>query len=91
MPGVLMCEAAAQLASYYTKTQEILKEGIIGFGGMEEVRFRGPVRPGDRLILVGKGKRLRKLQTIFAIQGFVGTGMVFHGDIIGVPLAQEES
>ncbi|MGF1582529.1 MAG: 3-hydroxyacyl-ACP dehydratase FabZ family protein [Gemmataceae bacterium] len=90
MPGVLMCEAAAQLASYYTHTQGILKEGIIGFGGMEEVRFRGPVRPGDRLVLVGKGKRLRKLQTIFAVQGFVGTAMVFHGDIIGVPLVPEE-
>lgn len=89
MPGVLMCEAAAQLTSYYTIKEGVIKDAIVGFGGMEAVRFRGVVCPGDRLVLVGKGKRLRRLQTIFNVQGFVGTDMVFHGDIIGVPLSKK--
>ena len=55
LPGVLMCEAAAQLCSYYVVTQGLLQGDFIGFGGMENVRFRGTVRPGDRLVLVGKG------------------------------------
>jgi 3-hydroxyacyl-[acyl-carrier-protein] dehydratase len=89
LPGVLMCEAAAQLTSYYTITQRIVSHNKIGFGGMDEVRFRSPVRPGDRLVLVGKGKRLRRLQTIFNVQGFVQNNLVFHGDVIGVPLVKD--
>jgi 3-hydroxyacyl-[acyl-carrier-protein] dehydratase len=91
MPGVLMCEAAAQLCSYYCVTQGLLQGDFIGFGGLEEVRFRGLVRPGDRLVLVGKGKRLHRRQTIFNVQGFVGSTMVFHADVIGVPMSRQES
>jgi 3-hydroxyacyl-[acyl-carrier-protein] dehydratase len=88
MPGVLVCEAAAQLCAYYVTTQGVIEPGaIMGFGGMDEVRFRGPVRPGDRLVLVSKGQRLRRRQSVFNVQGFVSGQMVFHGDVIGVPLA----
>jgi 3-hydroxyacyl-[acyl-carrier-protein] dehydratase len=86
MPGVLMCEAAAQLLCYYTVKAGVIPDSLVGFGGMEDIRFRSPVKPGDRLVLVGKGKRLRRLQTIFNIQGMVDGNLVFHGDIIGVPL-----
>jgi 3-hydroxyacyl-[acyl-carrier-protein] dehydratase len=61
---------------------------FLGFGGMENVRFRGPVRPGDRLILIGKGTKMHRRQCIFNVQGFVGSTMVFHADIIGVPLVR---
>lgn len=89
MPGVLMCEAAAQLCSYYIMANGLMHGDFLGFGGMENVRFRGPVRPGDRLILVGKGTKMHRRQTIFNVQGFVGTTMVFHADIIGVPLIRQ--
>src|SRR5262245_29203605 len=90
LPGVLMCEAAAQLCAYYTHTAGLLQGDFIGFGGMENVRFRSPVRPGDRLVLIGKGIRLHRRQTVFNVQGFVGPTMVFHADIIGVPLTRKE-
>jgi 3-hydroxyacyl-[acyl-carrier-protein] dehydratase len=90
MPGVLMCEAAAQLCSYYTVTQGLLKGDFIGFAGMEDVRFRGVVRPGDRLVLAGKGVRLDRRRTIFDVQGFVSSTMVFHANVIGVPLFRGE-
>ncbi|MFQ3651034.1 MAG: 3-hydroxyacyl-ACP dehydratase FabZ family protein, partial [Gemmataceae bacterium] len=85
MPGVLMCEAAAQLVSYYIVHIGVLKGDFIGFGGMEEVRFRGVVRPGDRLVLMGKGIRVDRRQSRFLCQAFVGSNLVFHGIIIGVP------
>jgi 3-hydroxyacyl-[acyl-carrier-protein] dehydratase len=88
MPGVLMCEAAAQLCSYYVVTCGLLTGDFIGFGGMENVRFRGAVRPGDRLVLIGKGIRLHRRHTIFNVQGFVGSTMVFQADILGVPLSR---
>lgn len=84
MPGVLMCEAAAQMVSYYVDRAGIKMGDFIAFGGMEKVRFRGIVRPGDRLLLVGKGVRVHRRQTIFNVQGFVGSTLVFHGEIIGV-------
>jgi 3-hydroxyacyl-[acyl-carrier-protein] dehydratase len=89
-PGVLMCEAAAQLCSFYIITQGHGRGDFIGFGGLEKVRFRGQVRPGDRLLLVGKATKLDRRQTIFSLQGFVGSKLVFNGDIIGVPLTREE-
>jgi 3-hydroxyacyl-[acyl-carrier-protein] dehydratase len=87
MPGVLICEAAAQLSSFYCHEIKIVQDGFLGFGGMEDVRFRGPVRPGDRLVLVSKAVRVNRRQTIFEVQGFVDNNMVFHGRIIGVPLS----
>jgi 3-hydroxyacyl-[acyl-carrier-protein] dehydratase len=89
LPGVLMCEAAAQLCSYYTFNRGLLQGDFIGFGGLENVRFRGQVKPGDRLVLIGKGIRLNRRQTVFNVQGFVGPTMVFHADIIGVPLTRD--
>jgi len=86
LPGVLLCEAAAQVCSYYVSKYKIVEGDIFGFGGMEEVRFRGVVRPGDRVLLVGKGIKLNRRQAIFNVQGSVGATMVFHGDIIGMPL-----
>jgi 3-hydroxyacyl-[acyl-carrier-protein] dehydratase len=86
MPGVLMCEAAAQLASYYCYAIKLSEGGFLGFGGMEDVRFRGQVRPGDRLVLVCKAKKVNRRQTVFDTQGFVDNNMVYHGRIIGVVL-----
>ena len=90
-PGVLMCEAAAQLGSYYAVNQGVIDpvQEFLGFGGLEDVRFRGIVRPGDRLVLASKGVRLKRRQSVFNVQGFVGPTMVFHGDVIGVPLDRE--
>jgi 3-hydroxyacyl-[acyl-carrier-protein] dehydratase len=90
MPGVLMCEAAAQLSSFFCHEARIHTEGFIAFGGMEDVRFRGQVKPGDRLLLVAKAVRLHRRHTKFDCQGFVGTNMVFHGKIIGVPITGQD-
>lgn len=89
LPGVLICEAAAQLSSYYIVTAGLLDGDFLGFAGLENARFRGTVKPGDRLVLVGKGIRMNRRGPIVAVQGFVGKTMVFHGDIIGVPLQRD--
>lgn len=90
LPGVLMCEASAQLCSYYTMTQHSIPGDFLGFGGLDEVRFRGTVHPGERLVLVGKEVKFNRRQMIFNVQGFVKDKMVFHGDIIGMPLKKGE-
>jgi len=86
MPGSLICEAAAQLCSFYCHLARLIPSGFLGFGGMEDVWFGGPVRPGDRLVVAGRATKMRHRQTVFSVQGFVCGTMVFHGEIIGVPL-----
>ncbi len=90
MPGVLMCEASAQLCSYYTMKYSEFEGDFLGFSGMENVRFRSPVKPGDRLVLVAKQLKFNRRQMLSNVQGFVKDVMVFHGDIIGVPLKRGE-
>src|SRR5437588_12232739 len=60
LPGVLMCEAAAQLCAYYVCAYSSLGGDFIGFAGLENVRFRGMVKPGDRLILVCRANKLHR-------------------------------
>ncbi|RIK83740.1 MAG: beta-hydroxyacyl-ACP dehydratase [Planctomycetota bacterium] len=87
MPGVIMCEAAAQLASFFSLKYDLLGAAVVGFGGMEEVRFREPVIPGDRLLIVVRGVRVRRGRMIVCdFQGFVRDTMVVEGVIKGVPL-----
>ncbi len=87
MPGVLMCEAAAQLSSYYTQRYNLLDAEVIGFGGLEEVRFREPVRPGDRLVIAVERVRVRpKAMIVCRFQGLVRENVVVDGVIKGVPL-----
>ncbi|MSU79727.1 MAG: beta-hydroxyacyl-ACP dehydratase [Gemmataceae bacterium] len=90
LPGVLMCEASAQLCSYHSMTQHQLAGDFLGFGGMENVRFRSPVKPGDRLILIAKQLKFNRRQTIYSVQAFVKDRLVFNGDIIGVALKRNE-
>jgi len=91
LPGVLMCEAAAQLCSYYVCAHKLVQAEFIGFAGLENVRFRATVRPGDRLVLVGKVIKLHRRQVICTCQAFVGSTMVFHGDVHGVPMSRGDS
>lgn len=84
LPGVLMVECAAQLSSFYYRWLFKEEKRFFGFGGIENVRFRGTVVPGDRLIMVGKCEDIRLRRAIFDCQGFVKGKMVFEGRIIGM-------
>ncbi|MEP9410455.1 MAG: beta-hydroxyacyl-ACP dehydratase [Candidatus Brocadia sp.] len=83
MPGVLMLEAAAQLCTYYYK-KTMQDERFLGFGGIDKVKFRGKVIPGDKLILIAKNNELRSRRAIFDTQGVVNGKLVFEGIIIGM-------
>jgi 3-hydroxyacyl-[acyl-carrier-protein] dehydratase len=52
MPGVLMVEAIAQIGILLVlATREERRGRNTLFAGIEDVRFRRPVKPGDRLLL----------------------------------------
>jgi len=58
LPGVLMLESAAQMCSYFSQRYDLLGCEMIGFGGLEEVKFRDPV-------LVRRNTRLSVPQSLF--------------------------
>lgn len=67
MPGVLIVEALAQVAAI-TLLRDVDQAGKIPmFGGIEKMRFRRPVTPGDQLRLSFTLERMR---------GPVGRGVV---------------
>lgn len=85
MPGVIMIEAAAQMCSLYFGLVE-KGDRFIGFGGVDEVKFRGQVVPGQKLVMLGKLVDLRPRRAIFDTQGVVDGSMVFQAKITGMPL-----
>lgn len=91
MPGVVMLEAMAQLCSYYTQKHNLLQSQIIGFGGLEDVRFRGVVRPGSRLILIGQVNKIRPRRMLTSrFQGIVNETVVVEGTMKGIALPVDE-
>lgn len=87
MPGVLICECAAQLSSYFALTNEMVDDGYVGLGGLDSIRFRGPVHPGDRLIvMLRRGKVRRNVMFTAEFQGYVDRTLVVDGVIKGVAL-----
>jgi 3-hydroxyacyl-[acyl-carrier-protein] dehydratase len=52
LPGVLMCEAIAQMGAIAVLTDERFAGRLPLFGGLDGARFRRQVGPGDTLELV---------------------------------------
>lgn len=87
MPGVVMCEAAAQLASFFVQRHDLLGCEMVGFGGLDEVRFRGTVVPGDRLVIAAQMIQVRRGRMIRSrFQCFVSDTVACEGQLIGVPI-----
>ncbi|SRR6056297_983211 len=90
MPGVMILEAAAQLASYFTQKNDLLGAAMVGFGGLDNVRFRGVVTPGSKLIVMVRLDRVRRGRMIVApFQGVVDGSLVAEGVLRGIPIPTE--
>lgn len=85
LPGVVMIEAAAQLAAYVMK-KRFAQPGFIGFVGCDAVKFRGQVVPGDRLYLMGREVQFKPRRFICDVQGVVNGTLVFEAKISGMPI-----
>jgi len=75
MPGVLIVEAMAQVGGIVLKKMagSDASSGLFVFAGIDKVRFRRPVTPGDQLIITAeilkvKG-RFGKMQAIATVDG----------------------
>ena len=80
-----MIEAAAQMVSFAAKKINDY-DRFIGFGGIDNAKFRGTVTPGCRLYLAGRLVENRPRRVTFDTQGIVNGQMVFEARIIGMPI-----
>ncbi len=74
MPGVLIVEAMAQVGGVVLTQLPELEGGLFLFAGIDKVRFRRPVVPGDRLVmtvelLYVKRRRFGKMQAKAEVDG----------------------
>lgn len=93
MPGVLMMEALAQsggLMAIANWKEEDAKQSVFLFTGMENVRFRSPVYPGDRLDM--ECCLVRKKMKLWKISGkaMVGGKLAAEGILSAAIIAKED-
>lgn len=74
MPGVLIVEAMAQVGGIVLSQLPDVPRGLWVFAGIDGVRFRLPVVPGDQLIMTVellsvKRKRIAKMKAIATVNG----------------------
>lgn len=83
MPGVLMVEAGAQLASYmYYKKAQV--DWFAGFARIEECSFRGRVVPGDDFLLLCDVTKFGLKRFNANLQGVVRGEVAFDAAIVGL-------
>jgi 3-hydroxyacyl-[acyl-carrier-protein] dehydratase len=87
MPGVLMVETAAQVAIIaYKEVVPEVRGKLVGFGGVDKTRFRGIIRPGDRVIIACNLSQSTSRGCKARCWGTVNGQLAFECDIFGIPV-----
>jgi 3-hydroxyacyl-[acyl-carrier-protein] dehydratase len=85
MPGVLMVEALAQAAALLAfETLDITLDDstVFYFAGIDGVRFKRPVEPGDQLTLEVTLDRMKAGIYKFKGKGFVGEELALEAELM---------
>lgn len=85
MPGVLMVEALAQAAAllaFETLGIEPDDKSVFYFAGIDNVRFKRPVEPGDQLMLDVTLERAKAGIYKFSGQARVGEAIAVEADLL---------
>jgi len=85
LPGVLMLEMAGQLAAIGAMLM-IGNEGFIGYGGVNECKFRDTVVPPTRLYLLVLGTDIRPRRIVSQTQGVADGRLIFEATVTGMTL-----
>jgi len=92
MPGVLLIEAMAQVGgmlAFMSAPED--QEFLVYFTGIDGVRFRKPVRPGDQVIFELTCLRRRGHMWRFKGDAFVDGDLVCEGTLMATLMPKEKS
>lgn len=84
LPGVLMLEMAAHASAILAKLQG--NDTFIGFGGVDDCKFRETVVPPARLFILGVGVDYRPRRIVSDTQGVMDGKLVFEARITGLTI-----
>ncbi|MDX8411785.1 MAG: 3-hydroxyacyl-ACP dehydratase FabZ [Mariprofundaceae bacterium] len=92
MPGVLIVEAMAQVGGVLAfESSPDMKDSLVYFTGIDDLRFRKPVRPGDQLIMDLTVLRHRGQLWKFRGKATVDDDVVCEGNLMAVLVPKEKS
>ena len=84
-PGVLLVEAIAQISLIcYRAVCSEVQEKLVLFGGIDQVRFRGAIRPGNRIILISRMTDVSRRGAWSDTQAVVDGKLVFEGRVFAI-------
>ncbi len=88
LPGVLMVETLAQAGSMHVHLDAGNPPGsFLGFAGVDRVRFRRSVGPGEKLWVAGQITAFNESRNLFRWRGELlkeDGGLVCSGEIVGM-------
>lgn len=85
LPGVVLAEAAGQLGLVCFKVgYPESRDRLMVLAGLDGLRFRGIVKPGDRVVLAARSVQVTKRATRFYTQALVLGRVVYEGEIFAV-------
>ena len=79
LPPTILTEAVAQVGAILILAKPENKDQLIFFRGMERVRFRAPVHPGDVVTIEASVKRLRSRMGVLGGRATVNGKVVVNG------------
>ena len=82
MPGVLLLEAMAQVGGVAMLYSEEYRGNLAYFVGMDRVKFRKPVVPGDQVRMVAEIIKVRSSMGKIWAQAFVDDQLVAEGEFL---------
>jgi len=84
MPGVLILEGMAQTGALlaYLSGPEMIGEKLVYFAGLDKVRFRKVVRPGDQLVFKLEMLRQKAKLTKMAGKAYVNDVLVTEAELL---------
>ncbi|MFP4458380.1 MAG: bifunctional UDP-3-O-[3-hydroxymyristoyl] N-acetylglucosamine deacetylase/3-hydroxyacyl-ACP dehydratase [Candidatus Zixiibacteriota bacterium] len=90
MPGVLIVEAMAQTGGFLLlNAQDMPENNVVYFLGIDKVRFRKPVLPGDQLKIRVEMVTFKRGLCKFKGMAYVGDNLVCEGEFMA-SLAEKE-
>lgn len=79
LPPTILTEAVAQVGAILILARPENRDLLPLFRGIERVRFRVPVYPGDQVIIEARVKRLRNRMGVLDGKVRVGDKLIAHG------------